>query len=53
MSWLKFIGLILLGYFTVNTLFASLYLVIGIEHLTGIPQTGLSEFERFLEAFFF
>lgn len=53
MSWVKFIGLIIVGYFTVNTLFASLYLVIGIEHLTGISETSFSKFDHFLEAFFF
>ncbi len=53
MSWYRFIGLILLGYFIVNTVFASLYLLTGIEHLTGIQSKDLSFFETFLEAFFF
>ena len=37
--------------FLVNTLFASIYSLIGIENLTGIH--GLSPFEQFMEAFFF
>jgi len=51
MSWLRFFSLILLGYFIVNLLFASIYMAIGIEHLTGID--GLSNFDKFIEAFFF
>ena len=52
MPWLRFLGLILLGYFVINILFASIYMLIGIEHLTGMKQVGGS-FEQFMEAFFF
>ncbi len=51
MPWSHFIGLILLGYFLVNLLFASVYLSIGAEHLTGID--GVTELDRFIELFFF
>jgi len=51
MSWLKFIGLILVGYFVVNLTFASLYIFIGVQHLTGID--GLTRMDKFIEAFFF
>jgi inward rectifier potassium channel len=51
MSWLKFIGLILVGYFVVNLAFASLYIFIGVQHLTGID--GLTRMDKFIEAFFF
>lgn len=50
-SWLKFFGVILLGYFLVNLIFATAYVLIGVEHLTGIVATTPSE--KFLEAFFF
>jgi inward rectifier potassium channel len=51
MSWLRFICLILLGYFIVNLAFASLYMFIGVQHLTGID--GLTRTDKFIEAFFF
>ncbi|MFX0556192.1 ion channel [Maribacter sp. CXY002] len=51
MSWLHFFGVLVLGYFTINLLFASLYLLIGTEHLTGIYST--TTFGQFIEAFFF
>jgi inward rectifier potassium channel len=50
-SWLKFFGVILLGYFLVNLIFATTYVLIGVEHLTGIVATTPSE--KFMEAFFF
>ncbi len=51
MSWLRFIGLILLSYTFVNLLFACIYVLIGVEHLTGVvPSSG---FDNFMEAFFF
>ena len=50
-SWSRFFGLLLLGYFLMNLLFASIYVAIGIEELTGISSsTPMSDF---LEAFFF
>lgn len=51
MSWLRFIGLIILGYFIVNFVFASVYMLVGVENLTTVA--GLSSFDQFLEAFFF
>lgn len=51
MKWSHFFGIVALTYFLVNTLFASIYSLIGIENLTGIH--GLSPFEQFMEAFFF
>lgn len=51
MPWGKFLGVILLWYFTINIIFASAYTLIGVEHLTGIKPS--STIEGFIEAFFF
>ncbi|WP_149304567.1 ion channel [Pareuzebyella sediminis] len=51
MSWLRFFGVLALGYFLINIIFASLYLIIGTEHLTGIR--GTTPLDQFTEAFFF
>ncbi len=51
MSWIKFNGVVLLAYIIVNLFFASLYMLAGVEHLGGI--TGITTFEKFLDAFFF
>ncbi|MBL7961924.1 hypothetical protein JNL27_16950 [bacterium] len=51
MSWPKFLLLILSTYFLLNLLFASIYFLIGIEHLAGTSATTASE--QFLEEFFF
>jgi inward rectifier potassium channel len=51
MSWLKFFILILSSYFCINLIFASIYMSIGMENLTGIR--GVTPFEQFTEAFFF
>ena len=51
MSWLKFFGIIIIGYFIINLFFATLYLSIGLEHLTGILAS--TKLEGFREAFFF
>jgi len=51
MSWVKFIILITLGYFIVNVIFASIYIMIGTDSLTGI--IGKSTLDNFIEAFFF
>ncbi|WP_426429423.1 ion channel [Winogradskyella sp. HB-48] len=51
MKWSHFFGVVVLTYLLVNTLFATIYSLIGIEHLTGIH--GSSPFEQFMEAFFF
>lgn len=51
MPWSHFFGLVILSYFTVNLIFASIYTLIGVENLTGID--GSSTFDQFIEAFFF
>jgi inward rectifier potassium channel len=51
MSWLKFFSLVILGYFFINVLFATIYVLIGIENLTGIEKK--SAIHNFIEAFFF
>ena len=43
--------LILLGYFIINLLFTTLYLVVGVGGLTGI--SGATGFRHILEVFFF
>lgn len=49
-SW-KFLVIILLFYFVVNSIFATLYYSIGVEHLSGIVANN--ELEKFAQAFFF
>ena len=51
MSWLKFNGFVVLAYIVINFLFASLYMLVGINHLGGI--TGTTVLDQFLDAFFF
>ncbi len=51
MSWSRFFVLILLGYFSVNLVFASIYTLIGVENLTGIRAA--TPFDQFMEGFFF
>lgn len=51
MSWSRFIGIILIGYFIANILFATIYYYIGVEHLTN--SIGDTPSEKFMEAFFF
>jgi inward rectifier potassium channel len=45
------LGSILLFYFSINLVFAGLYLLIGIEHLGGL--VARDDWEKFGEAFFF
>ena len=47
----KFLGSILLFFFSINLIFASLYLLIGVEHLGGMVAN--SDSEKLGEAFFF
>jgi inward rectifier potassium channel len=47
----KFILIIVLFYFVVNFCFASLYYMIGVEHLKGINAT--TSLDKFGQAFFF
>lgn len=51
MSWPGFIGLIAVAFILINTLFAGIYMAIGIQHVKGTeaPTEGL----RFVNAFFF
>jgi inward rectifier potassium channel len=51
MPWAHFFGIIAVGYLMINLLFASIYMAIGTEHLTGINGTTL--LDRYFEAFFF
>ncbi|MEL6975031.1 MAG: ion channel [Bacteroidota bacterium] len=51
MPWSRFFALILVAYFGINILFASIYTVIGVENLTGIVAD--SPFDKFMEGFFF
>ncbi len=47
----KFLGSILLFFFTVNLFFASLYMYIGVDHLGGMVASSKSD--QWGEAFFF
>ncbi|MFC2110192.1 ion channel [Bacteroidota bacterium] len=49
-SWLKFFGFILLGFVLINSLFASIYLISGVEKINIVANSVFSEF---LYAFFF
>lgn len=51
MSWLKFHLFIFAAYLAINALFGGIYLLIGLDSLTGVA--GSSLYDRFLEAFFF
>jgi inward rectifier potassium channel len=51
MSWGRFWTIILFFYFTINVIFASVYLLLGIENLTG--ANGLTTLDQFFDAFFF
>jgi inward rectifier potassium channel len=51
MSWFKLVGIIFLFYTILNLFFASIYLFIGIEHLTGIDMSNTHS--KFWDAFFF
>ena len=49
--WQLFVGIVLVGYLVLNTVFALLYCLIGIHHLHGAETS--SELGGFLNAFFF
>jgi len=51
MPWLHFLCIVFLCYSVVNLVFASIYMIIGVESLTGI--SAASNTEAFIEAFFF
>lgn len=49
-AW-KFLFLLILGYVFINIIFAAIYYLIGIEHLTGIDTSNLQK--EFMDVFFF
>jgi inward rectifier potassium channel len=51
MSWGKFWLIVLCGYLIINTLFAFVYLFIGVQNLNGAE--GTNTYEHFWDAFFF
>ena len=51
MPWPKFFIVLASGYFLINIFFASLFMLVGTEHLTGIH--GVTPLDQFIEAFFF
>lgn len=50
-SWVKFNMIVAISYLVVNTVFACIYYLVGIEHLGGI--LGDTPLERLEDAFFF
>lgn len=51
LSSFRFIIYLILGYIFINLLFASIYYIIGVEHLTGIDLS--SPIQEFIDVFFF
>lgn len=51
MSWPRFFLIVFAFYCTANAIFASLFVLIGIEHLSGVQPGNL--LENFANAFFF
>jgi inward rectifier potassium channel len=51
MSWFRFNLIVIFSYAFINTFFAGIYYLIGVEHLAGIHGSG--EAEKFWDAFFF
>jgi inward rectifier potassium channel len=51
MSWSKFWLIVLCGYLTINTIFACIYLFIGVKNLNGAE--GADAYQHFWDAFFF
>ena len=47
----KFLVIIIIFYFLVNLIFASLYYAVGVEHLNGM--TAITTLDKFGQAFFF
>lgn len=52
MSRIKFILLVLVFYTCINLFFASLFFIIGVDHLIGTDPSG-NLFYKFMDAFFF
>src|ERR1700759_1356972 len=51
MSWVKFWLLVFSGYLIINTIFAFVYLAIGVQNLNGAE--GINTYQPFGDAFFF
>lgn len=51
MKWRKFIPLVLSFYIFINLVFASVYYIIGVEHLGGV--NSVNPIDKFFDAFFF
>lgn len=51
MRWRPFLGLVVAFYLITNALFAGLYMLAGVEHLTGVTDT--TAMGGFWEAYFF
>ena len=51
LSWIKFLGVILLAYLFMNLFFTAIYLLIGYDQLQGFHST--TEWGRIKEVFFF
>ena len=51
MPWWKFMLVVLFSYLLLNTLFAGLYLSVGMEEIEG--DKGMTDAEHFWDAFFF
>jgi inward rectifier potassium channel len=51
MRWRVFLPLVILAYVVMNTLFAGIYILLGVENLQGVTSVGSGN--NFLGAFFF
>jgi inward rectifier potassium channel len=51
MSWTRFLLLIFGLYVLVNAFFALIYVLVGVEHLVGMPES--SGFDSYIRAFYF
>jgi inward rectifier potassium channel len=51
MNWLTFFSFLLIGYVVVNSIFAIIYVSLGIDGLSGVHSFGF--FNQFLDAFYF
>lgn len=53
MPWWKFLFCIFGAYFTINLFFATIYVIVGVENLTGIAGINDGMLNGFEQAFFF
>lgn len=51
MSWLSFFGVMLFGYIVINVIFATIYMLLGTEGISGVSTAG--GVKEFLDTFFF